>query len=168
MPIIDFPGYEISSFGRIKSFWSNGNMHSPRKVGLEFKYLKPFRVGNYSGISLGKNKKFYIHRLVAQMFIENPNNYKEVNHIDENKNNNCVSNLEWCTRQQNEAHSSWKIKRGEDHYKAKLTWAIVDYIRSSPLRGFLLSKEINVSEQEISRIRKFQRWSKKTDATCKI
>ena len=48
-----------------------------------------------------KKKSFLLHRLVANSFIDNPNNYKEVNHKDENKANNCVDNLEWCDRKYN-------------------------------------------------------------------
>ena len=44
-----------------------------------------------------KSKVFGVHRLVAFMFIPNTNNMPEVNHIDENKHNNCVENLEWCS-----------------------------------------------------------------------
>lgn len=47
-------------------------------------------------------ERFFRHRLVATLFIENPNNLKEVNHIDGNKANNHVSNLEWCSRKDNE------------------------------------------------------------------
>lgn len=51
-----------------------------------------------------------IHRLVAETYIENPNNLPQVNHIDENKDNNCVSNLEWVTNKQNCQHSKCKYK----------------------------------------------------------
>jgi hypothetical protein len=47
----------------------------------------------------------FIHRLVAKTFIENPNNYDQVNHIDGNKSNNCISNLEWCNYTQNKLHA---------------------------------------------------------------
>lgn len=50
----------------------------------------------------GKKQRIFIHRLVATLFIPNPNNYSEVNHIDGNKNNNQVTNLEWCDRTHNE------------------------------------------------------------------
>lgn len=82
--------YEVSNYGRIKS---------------KNKILKPQLKGNgYLQVSLcanGKCKTFILHRLVAKTFIPNPNNYKEVNHKDENKYNNNVSNLEWCTRSYN-------------------------------------------------------------------
>lgn len=51
-------------------------------------------------------KDYYIHRLVAQAFIPNPLHKSEVNHIDGNKSNNCVSNLEWVTKQENCYHAS--------------------------------------------------------------
>ena len=90
--------YQVSSLGRVKSLKdSHGNYRE--------KILSPKPKGkDYLGIQLcknGKYKPFYIHRLVALHFIPNPNNYKEVNHIDENKTNNCVTNLEWCTKKYN-------------------------------------------------------------------
>lgn len=51
-----------------------------------------------------RKKRYFRHRLVALHFIDNPNNYEEVNHIDGDKSNNNVSNLEWITREQNERH----------------------------------------------------------------
>lgn len=62
----------------------------------------------YDFVCLRKNdsdKNFSVHRLVAQVFIPNPNNYSDVNHIDGNKQNNSVENLEWCTRSQNLKHA---------------------------------------------------------------
>lgn len=52
-----------------------------------------------------KGKSYYIHRLLATYYINNPNNYEQVNHIDGNKLNNALSNLEWCTRQYNTIHA---------------------------------------------------------------
>ena len=49
----------------------------------------------------GKPKNYYVHRLVASAFVENPNDYPEVNHIDEDRGNNRAENLEWCTSKYN-------------------------------------------------------------------
>lgn len=88
--------YKISQNGKIK----NCNIN---------KILKPVKMNTgYYRVSLCKNKikrEYYIHRLVAQHFILNYNNLPEVNHKDGDKSNNCVSNLEWCSRKQNIEHS---------------------------------------------------------------
>ena len=61
----------------------------------------------------GEKKSFLIHRLIAQTFISNSNNYNIVNHIDGNKQNNNINNLEWCTQSHNML-CWWKIKnKGE-------------------------------------------------------
>ena len=90
--------YQISNLGRIKSLKNNkGNYRekirnsNPGKDGY-------IRINLYSN---HKSKPFYIHRLVAEYFIPNTNNYKEINHKDENKSNNRVDNLEWCDRKYN-------------------------------------------------------------------
>lgn len=59
----------------------------------------------------GKRKNILVHRLVAQAFIPNPNNKKEVNHIDGNPLNNIVSNLEWCTSSENRTHAYYVLGR---------------------------------------------------------
>ena len=78
--------------------------------------LKTYNNGNgYQMVSLkidGKFKLHYVHRLVAKYFLDNPNNLTEVNHIDFDKSNNNISNLEWVTRKENISHyySSSKFK----------------------------------------------------------
>ena len=88
--------YQISSLGRVKSLNYN-------KTGKE-DILSPGNIRGYLHVRLskeGKSKPFQVHRLVALHFIPNPNNYPEVNHKDENKQNNTVDNLEWCDRKYN-------------------------------------------------------------------
>lgn len=90
--------YQISNYGQVKSLKDNhGN---PREKILKF---GKDRYG-YLFVNLyiqGKKKFFLIHKLVSNAFIPNPNNLKCVNHKDENKENNVVDNLEWCTHQYN-------------------------------------------------------------------
>ena len=91
--------YQISNIGTIKS--ARG-------------FLTPTDNGNgYLIVGLskgGKRKNFYIHRLVAEAFIDNPNNKTVVNHKDYNKKNNNANNLEWLTQKENIAYSVVNMK----------------------------------------------------------
>lgn len=101
LPIEGYDGYEVSNFGRIKSL---ERMNSLGRIVKE-RILKPStNKYGYQQVSLfknGKRKWFRVHRLVANTFIDNPNNLPQVNHIDECKTNNHISNLEWCTAEYN-------------------------------------------------------------------
>lgn len=66
----------------------------------------------------GKGHLLYVHRLVVQTFIPNPNNLLEVNHKDGNKENNCIDNLEWTTRKDNVLHR-FRILKQEPFRKYK-------------------------------------------------
>ena len=82
-----FRGYKVSSLGNVKS---------PNKM------LKKHKNGRgYYRVSLPDGKLHFVHRLVAEAFIDNPNKYPIINHKDEDKINNCVENLEWCTYKYN-------------------------------------------------------------------
>lgn len=88
-----FDGYLVSADGDVISLKGK----TPR-------LLSQVTVNGYKMVIMyndGKAHLEYVHRLVAELFIDNPNNYNEINHIDENKANNNVNNLEWCTREYN-------------------------------------------------------------------
>lgn len=105
-PIKGYEGYyAISNKGNIVSLmFRNNQVCKPR-----IKHLSPTDNGNgYLIIGLkvdGNRKNFYIHRLVAEHFLEKKDGCEYVNHIDYNTKNNDVSNLEWCTQKDNVNHS---------------------------------------------------------------
>lgn len=91
--------YQVSTHGNVKALGNGGSNASKEKI------LKPNKdKKGYLMVGLckqGKRKMCKIHRLVAMVFIENPNNFREINHKDEDKTNNRVTNLEWCDRKHN-------------------------------------------------------------------
>lgn len=97
--------YKISSFGRIKSLKKKTiNGHCKNDKILRARVDKK----GYIHYALKKNGNTYerkAHRLVAQAFIENPENKPQVNHLDTNRMNNYYKNLEWCTNGENQKHS---------------------------------------------------------------
>lgn len=117
-------------------------------------------------LSLSNIKKtVLVHRIVAEAFIENNNNYLEVNHLDGNKQNNSVSNLEWCSHAQNQIHA-FKLGlrrgiKGEKHHNSKLTEKDINLIKDLKSKGISnleLSNKFKVNKGHISRIVNKRSW----------
>lgn len=110
--------YEVSNLGRVKAL-GNGKTktHKIRKLAKD-------KCG-YLFVTLSKNgiKKHYkVHRLVASAFITNPNNFPQVNHIDEDKTNNRVDNLEWCDAKYNANYGTAierRVKKQKNNNRSK-------------------------------------------------
>lgn len=129
------------------------------------KYLKPYlNPCGYLGVKLcknGKNTSLSVHRILASTYSSPVEGRTEVNHIDGNKLNNSLDNLEWCTRSENMRHAH-KVGlvdlKGDKGPNAKLTEEQVLKIRKSSARGTLLANEYGVTKHTIYDIRKRKSW----------
>ena len=128
----DIEGYEglykVSNFGRVKRVTTDRILKGSED---SWGYLK---------VNLSKNNiksQQIIHRLVAQAFIPNPDNKSQVNHIDENKTNNMVSNLEWMTAKENSNHGT----RNERVSKTQSIAIIATNIKTGESQEFYGSNE---------------------------
>lgn len=128
--IENFEGlYQISNLGRVKSVDRLMHVLDPKsKREYDKQVPECIRATNldskgYVMVTLkknGKTSRHRIHRLVAKAFIDNPNNLPQVNHIDENKENNHVNNLEWCTNAYNGAYGT-RLERIAEKHRGKST-----------------------------------------------
>lgn len=105
--IKDYPNYEVSNLGQIRAlkYYSNVTKKYYDRI-LILKQKTNYCGYNHVGLSNKNGRKTkVVHKLVADAFICNPNNFQEINHKDGNKQNNSVFNLEWCTRSYNVKHA---------------------------------------------------------------
>jgi hypothetical protein len=148
----------------------DGEVLSRNKVVNKPKLTKTgyHEISLYFGKEIGR-KWFRVHRLVAQYFIPNPKNKPFVNHIDGNKTNNRVENLEWVTHQENMEHAKnyGLIKRAEENSNSILTTPEVEIICKLLEQGYR-NKEIadssNATVFNVSAIRNGDSW---THISCK-
>lgn len=120
-PVKGYEGYyEVDNLARVYSVDREVTVVDGSRV-----YEKPVRgrrlsqnmhTKGYKTVSLtknGKTKRMFVHRIVAEAFIPNPQNFPFVNHIDEDKTNNLVENLEWCTPQYNSTYGKAREKQAK-------------------------------------------------------
>lgn len=146
-----FEFYSVSNLGRIKRQYKTHEKILPGNL----------KKGGYLSVTLsdGKLKKCeLIHRLVAYAFLNNTSNKRTINHIDGDKKNNSLSNLEWCTYSENMLHSYRTLNRKPTNGNAfgphsKLSKEEVIYVRDSDLSLTKLSKLFGVSISTISQIK---------------
>lgn len=168
-PIKNYEGiYEISNLGNVKSLARTIIKKDGKKQTFKERILNK-RHNGYGYYQVGLNSKgkrvyFYIHRLVGEAFIDNPNDLPQINHINGNKEDNFVNNLEWISAKDNTIHS-WKTglsKGRENHGMSKLTNNEVLEIRKKYLSKNYsqrkLAKEYSVSQKTIYNIINKKQW----------
>lgn len=108
-PVKGYDAYEVSNMGRVRSLYKYKFIKGKYRKIEKVHYLKGADNGHgYKYVTVcdsGKHKRLYVHRMVADAFLANPNNLPQINHKDENKANNNVANLEWCDSQYNMDYS---------------------------------------------------------------
>lgn len=146
-----YDDYQVSNFGRVKSFKQGKNFILKPRIGHDGYLL----IGIYQQ---GKQVWRKIHRVVAENFILNLDNKPQINHIDGCRLNNYVSNLEWCTASENTRHAYElglaKSVQGEENYQASATNEIATYIRDNPerLSQSALAKKFGMTKSSVSLI----------------
>jgi hypothetical protein len=150
--------YEISDYGRIKSFKSDPNGQI-----INGSLLKGYHILNVK-LATGKRTTKYIHKLVAEHFIEKESSHQlYVIHVDFDKNNNHVNNLKWVTRQTMFAHQKINpnYKRGTIN-NAKLTETQVIRLKKKLKKSknplYKIAKEFGITHTQLNRIRRGENW----------
>lgn len=114
--------YQISNLGRVKSVcrYSEQGHLLPEIIMKQYDNGHGYKyVDLYSGKNNAKKFRCYVHRLVAEYFVDNPNNLPEVDHIDTNPSNNVYTNLRWCTHKSNYLNEITKKKQIDAHKNDK-------------------------------------------------
>lgn len=156
-PVVNYDGfYEVSSRGSVRSL--GGRRGSSKRI------LKQADVKGYLCLALSVNgvrRTRLAHRLVAEVFLDNPLGLTEVNHKDGNKRNNCVENLEWTTHADNIAHAvrtKLTDNTGQNHGMHKFSEQAAVFIRTTKIAPRILAKKYGISDRTVSDIRRGKSW----------
>ena len=130
-----YDDYQVSNLGRVKSL-----LHGKERI------LKPCMTRKgYLLVNLykdGEGKSYFVHRLVAEAFIPNPDNLPQINHKDECKINNCIENLEWCSASYNMNYNDGQKRRGVKKINGKRSKKVYQY----SLDGVLVAEYPSTNE----------------------
>lgn len=168
-PIDDHDGYFAGEDGLI---YSNRVKGSPRRTGPLHPLKSSFNNHGYARVKIrnsmtGRRDDILVHRAVAEAYIPNPDNLPEVNHKHGNKNDNRVSELEWCTSLENTRHAyetGLANNRGERNGSAKLTYEQIKEIREAYIPwdrefgGRALAKKYGINDTTIDEIIRGRSW----------
>ncbi len=119
MPIDNTDGrYSISNLGNVRANWSDvpqRNLKVRKRIDKQTPLKAWLHTTGYMRVALGRNNFFYVHRLVAQYFLPNPENLPQVDHIDGDRTNNLLNNLRWVSAKQNSRYGgerhSWDSQK---------------------------------------------------------
>ena len=142
-PKVPKGSYEITEMGEVRNAKTGHVLTNSRAI------------GGYTQVCLTiapqKTLSIKTHRLVAETFLPNPNNYHDINHKDEVKTNNHISNLEWCSRHYNN-HYSKTIK--SDFYKSLIGKGVGDNCRftNEDIADMKMFKNAGISQKDIARV----------------
>lgn len=153
-PVVGYENYyEVSNTGKVRGFDKIVNFGNRKRL-IKCHILKGcINFHGYHVVSLSKNgkkTKHTVHRLVAEAFIQNPNNLPCINHKDEVKTNNHVSNLEWCTQKYNMDYSRvWK-KSAESRSKPVIQLTLNGEFVNEYKSGWEAERQTGISQGNIS------------------
>ena len=145
---VEYDQFEIDELGNIKN--RNTGTTYKQSVGKRGYYVVTLPMGKR-----GKVKSIRVHKAIAETFIPNPNNFTTVNHLDENKLNNQLDNLEWTTSKMNTQYSlSRKYNKNAFSNNRKLTREDVEYIKKDKEHTYKeLADQFKVSKTTISNVK---------------
>lgn len=151
--------YEVSSEGRVRVKYDNHHFEDGKRGYYEREIVGSVHSDGYLFVTI-KGKQYRKHRLVAELFVPNPNDKPFVNHIDGNKQNNRVENLEWCTQKENIAHSLKNGLQGKAVTTNQSKYLdIIPQVKELYLNGIskrMIAKQFGISHPTVSYLLEYE------------